>query len=86
MTKTRPVKNRPRTVIAAGAFHTAQTFRPVSGQGAFLRKGRIGEPYPENFQQILTEPKKRHSQQYTELLAAEGVQVKFSQILLRQFA
>lgn len=40
----------------------------------------------ENFQQILTEPRNAIVKQYTELLAAEGVQVEFSQNSLVEIA
>jgi len=87
MTKYGPVKTDHMLFIAAGAFHTAKPSDLIPElQGRFPIRVELESLTRENFQQILTEPRNAIVKQYTELLAAEGVQVKFSQNSLVEIA
>lgn len=87
MTKYGPVKTDHVLFIAAGAFHTAKPSDLIPElQGRFPIRVELESLTRENFQQILTEPRNAIVKQYTELLAAEGVQVKFSQNSLEEIA
>ncbi len=87
MTKYGPVKTDHVLFIAAGAFHTAKPSDLIPElQGRFPIRVELESLTRENFQQILTEPRNAIVKQYTELLAAEGVRVKFSQNSLEEIA
>jgi ATP-dependent HslUV protease ATP-binding subunit HslU len=87
MTKYGPVKTDHVLFIAAGAFHTAKPSDLIPElQGRFPIRVELESLTRENFQQILTEPRNAIIKQYTELLAAEGVKVKFSQNALVEIA
>jgi len=87
MTKYGPVKTDHVLFIAAGAFHTTKPSDLIPElQGRFPIRVELESLTRENFQQILTEPRNAIVKQYTELLAAEGVQVKFSQNSLEEIA
>jgi ATP-dependent HslUV protease ATP-binding subunit HslU len=87
MTKYGPVKTDHVLFIAAGAFHTAKPSDLIPElQGRFPIRVELESLTRENFQQILTEPRNAIIKQYTELLAAEGVKVKFSQNSLVEIA
>lgn len=87
MTKYGPVKTDHVLFIAAGAFHTAKPSDLIPElQGRFPIRVELESLTRENFQQILTEPRNAIIKQYTELLAAEGVKVKFSQNSLVKIA
>jgi ATP-dependent HslUV protease ATP-binding subunit HslU len=87
MTKYGPVKTDHVLFIAAGAFHTTKPSDLIPElQGRFPIRVELENLTRENFQQILTEPRNAIIKQYTELLAAEGVQVKFSQNSLVEIA
>ncbi len=87
MTKYGPVKTDHMLFIAAGAFHTAKPSDLIPElQGRFPIRVELESLTRENFQQILTEPRNAIVKQYTELLAAEGVQVEFSQNSLVEIA
>ncbi|MDD4766023.1 MAG: ATP-dependent protease ATPase subunit HslU [Desulfotomaculaceae bacterium] len=87
MTKYGPVKTDHVLFIAAGAFHTAKPSDLIPElQGRFPIRVELESLTRENFQQILTEPRNAIVKQYTELLAAEGVKVEFSQNSLVEIA
>ena len=87
MTKYGPAKTDHVLFIAAGAFHTAKPSDLIPElQGRFPIRVELESLTRENFQQILTEPRNAIIKQYTELLAAEGVKVKFSQNSLVEIA
>lgn len=87
MTKYGPVKTDHMLFIAAGAFHTTKPSDLIPElQGRFPIRVELESLSRENFQQILTEPRNAIVKQYTELLAAEGVKIKFSQNSLVEIA
>ncbi|MDD4334961.1 MAG: ATP-dependent protease ATPase subunit HslU [Desulfotomaculaceae bacterium] len=87
MTKYGPVKTDHMLFIAAGAFHTTKPSDLIPElQGRFPIRVELESLTCENFQQILTEPRNAIVKQYTELLAAEGVKVEFSQSSLVEIA
>lgn len=87
MTKYGPVKTDHVLFIAAGAFHTSKPSDLIPElQGRFPIRVELESLTREDFQQILTEPRNALIKQYTELLAAEGVKVKFSQNSLVEIA
>jgi ATP-dependent HslUV protease ATP-binding subunit HslU len=87
MTKYGPVKTDHVLFIAAGAFHTSKPSDLIPElQGRFPIRVELESLTRADFQQILTEPRNALIKQYTELLAAEGVIVKFSQNSLVEIA
>ena len=87
MTKYGPVKTDHILFIAAGAFHTAKPSDLIPElQGRFPIRVELESLSCEDFQQILTEPKNALIKQYTELLATEGLSVKFSKNSLEEIA
>lgn len=87
MTKYGPVKTDHVLFIAAGAFHTSKPSDLIPElQGRFPIRVELESLTREDFQQILTEPRNSLIKQYTELLAAEGVMIKFSQNSLVEIA
>ncbi|NLI11947.1 MAG: ATP-dependent protease ATPase subunit HslU [Peptococcaceae bacterium] len=87
MTKYGPVKTDHVLFVAAGAFHTSKPSDLIPElQGRFPIRVELESLTREDFQQILTEPRNALIKQYTELLAAEGVIVKFSQNSLVEIA
>ncbi len=87
MTKYGPVRTDHVLFIAAGAFHTSKPSDLIPElQGRFPIRVELESLTREDFQQILTEPRNSLIKQYTELLAAEGVIVKFSQKSLVEIA
>lgn len=87
MSKYGPVRTDHVLFIAAGAFHTAKPSDLIPElQGRFPIRVELESLTRADFQQILTEPRNALIKQYTELLAAEGVIVKFSQNSLVEIA
>lgn len=87
VTKYGPVKTDHILFIAAGAFHTAKPSDLIPElQGRFPIRVELESLTRADFQQILTEPRNAIIKQYTELLATEGVMVKFSQDSLVEIA
>ena len=87
VTKYGPVKTDHILFIAAGAFHTSKPSDLIPElQGRFPIRVELESLTCEDFQQILTEPRNALIKQYTELLATEGVTVKFSQNSLVEIA
>jgi len=87
ITKYGPVKTDHILFIAAGAFHTAKPSDLIPElQGRFPIRVELESLTEENFLQILTEPRNALIKQYVELLATEGVTVKFTQNSLVEIA
>lgn len=87
ITKYGPVKTDHVLFIAAGAFHTSKPSDLIPElQGRFPIRVELESLTRENFQQILTEPRNALIKQYVELLATEGLKVKFSQDSLVEIA
>lgn len=87
VTKYGPVKTDHVLFIAAGAFHTTKPSDLIPElQGRFPIRVELTSLTMEDFQQILTEPRNALIKQYTELLATEGVLIKFSQNSLVEIA
>jgi len=87
MTKYGPVKTDHILFIAAGAFHVSKPSDLIPElQGRFPIRVELESLTCEDFQQILTEPRNALIKQYTELLATEGVSVKFSKNSLEEIA
>lgn len=87
ITKYGPVKTDHVLFIAAGAFHTSKPSDLIPElQGRFPIRVELESLTRENFQQILTEPRNALIKQYVELLATEGLRVKFSQDSLVEIA
>jgi ATP-dependent HslUV protease ATP-binding subunit HslU len=87
VTKYGPVKTDHVLFIAAGAFHVSKPSDLIPElQGRFPIRVELESLTRDDFQQILTEPRNALIKQYTELLATEGVKVKFSQNSLVEIA
>ena len=87
ITKYGPVKTDHILFIAAGAFHISKPSDLIPElQGRFPIRVELESLTRENFQQILTEPRNALIKQYTELLATEGVEVKFTENSLVEIA
>lgn len=87
MTKYGPVKTDHILFIAAGAFHIAKPSDLIPElQGRFPIRVELESLTQKDFVQILTEPKNALTKQYTELLATEGLEVKFSKNSLVEIA
>lgn len=87
VTKYGPVKTDHILFIAAGAFHISKPSDLIPElQGRFPIRVELDSLTCEDFKQILTEPRNALIKQYTELLATEGVSVKFSKNSLEEIA
>lgn len=87
MTKYGPVKTDHILFIAAGAFHTSKPSDLIPElQGRFPIRVELESLTCNDFQQILTEPRNALIKQYIELLATEGLSVKFSKNSLEEIA
>lgn len=87
ITKYGPVKTDHILFIAAGAFHISKPSDLIPElQGRFPIRVELESLTRDNFQQILTEPRNALIKQYTELLATEGVEVKFTENSLVEIA
>lgn len=87
VTKYGPVKTDHILFIAAGAFHTAKPSDLIPElQGRFPIRVELESLTQNDFQQILTEPRNALIKQYVELLATEGVTVKFTENSLVEIA
>lgn len=87
VTKYGPVKTDHVLFIAAGAFHIAKPSDLIPElQGRFPIRVELKSLSQDDFQQILTEPRNALIKQYVELLATEGVEIKFSQNSLVEIA
>lgn len=87
ITKYGPVKTDHILFIAAGAFHMSKPSDLIPElQGRFPIRVELTSLSREDFEKILTQPKNALIVQYTELLATEGVEVKFSKNSLVEIA
>jgi len=74
-----PAKTDHMLFIAAGAFHTSKPSDLMPEmQGRFPIRVELTDLTRDDFLRILTEPKHALTKQYSELLATEGVKLKFS--------
>lgn len=87
VTKYGPVKTDHILFIAAGAFHISKPSDLIPElQGRFPIRVELESLTQDDFQQILTEPRNALIKQYTELLATEGLVVKFTENSLVEIA
>ena len=78
-TKWGPVNTEHILFIAAGAFNLAKPSDLIPElQGRFPLRVELDPLGKEDFLRILTEPKNALTKQYLELLATEGVEIKFT--------
>ncbi len=78
-TKYGPVKTDHILFIASGAFHLAKPSDLIPEmQGRFPIRVELDALRKEDFVRILTEPKAALTRQYVELLATEGVKLRFA--------
>lgn len=87
ITKYGPVRTDHILFIGAGAFHTAKPSDLIPElQGRFPIRVELQSLTQEDFKRILTAPRNSLIRQYTELLATEGVHIKFSEDSLEEIA
>ena len=87
VTKYGPVKTDYMLFIAAGAFHVAKISDLIPElQGRFPIKVELENLTKNEFEQILTQPKNAITKQYEALLAADGVNLKFTADALKKIA
>jgi ATP-dependent HslUV protease ATP-binding subunit HslU len=86
-TKHGPVRTDHILFIAAGAFHVAKPSDLIPElQGRFPIRVELSSLSRDDFVRILTEPRTSLVRQYTELLATEGVVLKFEDDGIRAIA
>jgi ATP-dependent HslUV protease ATP-binding subunit HslU len=79
MTKHGPVKTDHVLFIGAGAFHTSKPSDLIPElQGRFPIRVELDSLTKEDFKTILTQPKNALIEQYRQLLAADGVELEFT--------
>ena len=79
MTKHGPVKTDHVLFIGAGAFHTSKPSDLIPElQGRFPIRVELDSLTKEDFKTILTQPKNALIEQYRQLLAADGVELDFT--------
>lgn len=79
MTKYGPVKTDHILFIAAGAFHASKPSDLIPElQGRFPIRVELEPLTKEDFRRILTEPQDAVTKQYQALLAADGVNIEFT--------
>lgn len=87
MTKYGPVKTDYILFVSAGAFHMAKPSDLIPElQGRFPIRVELTDLTEDDFVQILQEPKNALTKQYSALLAAEGIEVQFSDEAIREIA
>ena len=87
VTKYGPVKTDYMLFIAAGAFHVSKISDLIPElQGRFPIKVELENLTKKEFEQILTQPKNAITKQYEALLAADGVNLKFTPDALAKIA
>ena len=87
MTKYGPVKTDHILFIAAGAFHTAKPSDLIPElQGRFPIRVELKSLVKKDFERILTEPKNALIKQYSALLCAEGVSLRFADDAVERLA
>ncbi|MBO4359273.1 MAG: ATP-dependent protease ATPase subunit HslU [Eubacteriaceae bacterium] len=86
-TKYGPVKTDFMLFIGAGAFHMSKVSDLIPElQGRFPIKVKLDSLTEEDFLKILTQPQNALIKQYTELLATEGLELKFDEDALEYLA
>ena len=86
-TKYGPVKTDHILFIASGAFHLAKPSDLIPEmQGRFPIRVELNALSKQDFVRILTEPKAALSKQYAQLLAAEGVRLRFTEDAIDRLA
>lgn len=86
-TKYGAVKTDHILFIASGAFHMAKPSDLIPElQGRLPIRVELQALTTEDFVRILTEPKASLTEQYTELLATEGVEIKFTEDGIKRIA
>ncbi len=86
-TKYGPVKTDHILFIASGAFHLAKPSDLIPEmQGRFPIRVELDALRKEDFVRILTEPKAALTRQYVELLATEGVKLRFADDAVERLA
>ncbi|MCL2696017.1 MAG: ATP-dependent protease ATPase subunit HslU, partial [Clostridiales bacterium] len=86
-TKYGPVKTDFMLFIAAGAFHVSKVTDLIPElQGRFPIRVKLSDLTQEDFYQILTQPKNAVTKQYTALLAADNVNLTFTDDALARVA
>ena len=86
-TKYGPVKTDHILFIGAGAFHVAKPSDLIPElQGRFPIRVELQSLSVDDFKAILTEPKQALLKQYTMLLEADGVTVKFGEDAIQRIA
>ncbi|MCH7686132.1 MAG: ATP-dependent protease ATPase subunit HslU [Planctomycetes bacterium] len=74
-----PVKTDHMLFIAAGAFHSSKPSDLMPElQGRFPIRVELSDLTRDDFVRILTEPSSSLTKQYTELLATDGIKLKFT--------
>ncbi|NYE58538.1 ATP-dependent protease ATPase subunit HslU [Carboxydothermus ferrireducens] len=87
LTKYGPVKTDHILFIAAGAFHMSKPSDLIPElQGRFPIRVELKSLTVEDFKKILTVPENALTKQYVELLATEGVNLKFTEDSLEEIA
>lgn len=87
MTKYGPLRTDHILFIAAGAFHVAKPSDLIPElQGRLPIRVELESLSASDFYRILTEPENALVKQYTELLATEGVRLKFTEDGIREIA
>ncbi|GAV23459.1 ATP-dependent protease ATPase subunit HslU [Carboxydothermus pertinax] len=87
LTKYGPVKTDHILFIAAGAFHMSKPSDLIPElQGRFPIRVELESLTAEDFKKILTVPENALTKQYIELLATEGVNLKFTEDSLEEIA
>jgi len=87
LTKYGPVKTDHILFIAAGAFHMSKPSDLIPElQGRFPIRVELESLSVEDFKKILTIPENALTKQYVELLATEGVKLKFTEDSLEEIA
>lgn len=87
LTKHGPVRTDFVLFIAAGAFHVARPADLIPElQGRFPIRVELDSLQTEDFQRILTEPRTALTKQYKALLAADGVELVFTQDGIEEIA
>jgi len=86
-TKWGPVNTDHILFIAAGAFTVSKPSDLIPElQGRFPLRVELDSLGKDDFLRILTEPKNALTRQYTELLATEGIELKFAPEAIEQLA
>ena len=87
ITKYGPVRTNHILFIAAGAFNVSKPSELIPEfQGRFPLRVEFSSLTGKDFERILTEPENSLTRQYTELLACDGVKLKFTRSGVKEMA